>query len=181
MTTTTVYAALLRGINVGGRRKVPMADLREVATGLGWRDVRTHLASGNLVFTTETTPPAELAAALEAALAARFGFPVRCLVRTGAELAATVRARPYPVADEQPTRVLVYFLDAPPDGERLAALDASGFAPEEFRVLGREIHAWYPDGQGRSRLADALGRALDNRVHTSRNWRTVTTLAEWTA
>ncbi|MBB1241974.1 DUF1697 domain-containing protein [Streptomyces durbertensis] len=181
MTTVTAYAALLRGVNVGGHRKVPMADLREVAAGLGWRDVRTYLASGNLVFTTDTAPTSELAAMLEAALAARFGFPVPCLVRTGAELAATVKRRPFPAADEQPTRVLVYFLDSPPDGERLAALDASAFGDEEFRVLGREVHAWYPDGQGRSRLADALSKALGDRVHTSRNWRTVTTLAQWTA
>src|SRR6478609_1380679 len=96
----TTYAALLRGINVSGRNKVPMAELRSVLEGLGHRGVRTYLQSGNAVFTTDREDSEdELAAALEAAIEEHFGFRVPCLVRDHAYLAAVAEACPFPEAE----------------------------------------------------------------------------------
>jgi len=175
------HVALLRGINVGGHKRVPMAELREAMTGLGWEDVRTHLNSGNAVFAAEGRSTGELAAQLEAALADRFGFRVDCLVRTAGELRAAVDACPYPAAGLDPAKLLVLFLDRAPDRDRLAAVDADAFAPDEFRAGEREIHCWFPNGMGRSRLPDALTTACSGRTVTGRNWRTVTRLLEMAA
>lgn len=172
------YAALLRGINVGGNKKVPMAELRAVLAGLGWEDVRTYVNSGNAVFAAERRSPGELAGELEAAIAARFGFTVSCLVRSAGELRAAVDACPYPAADLDPAKLLVLFLDRAPDAERLAAVDAAAFAPDEFRVGERELYCWFPEGMGRSRLPGALETACRGRTVTGRNWRTVTRLLE---
>ncbi|MTE21523.1 DUF1697 domain-containing protein [Streptomyces sp. TRM43335] len=172
------YAALLRGVNVGGNRKVPMAELREVMAGLGWEDARTYLNSGNAVFAAGERGTAELAAELEAAIADRFGFPVPCLVRTAGELRAAVGACPYPTADIDPTGLLVLFLDRAPDTGRLAAVDAAAYAPDEFRVGERELYCRFPDGMGRSRLPAALEAACRGRTVTGRNWRTVTRLLD---
>ena len=172
------YVALLRGINVGGHRKVPMVELRQVMDGLGWTDVRTHLTSGNAVFTAGERSTAELAAELEAAIAGHFGFPVACLVRTAGELRAAADACPYPAADLDPARLLVLFLDRAPDAGRLAAVDPAAFAPDEFRAGERELYCWFPNGMGRSKLPGALEAACRGRTVTGRNWRTVTKLLE---
>ncbi|PJE93800.1 hypothetical protein CUT44_31845 [Streptomyces carminius] len=174
------YVALLRGINVGGHRKVPMAELRETLTGLGWDGVRTHLASGNAVFTTAGRDTGELARVLGAALAERFGFTVDCLVRTAGELRAAAEACPYP-ADSDPAKLLVLFLDRAPDAARLAAVDAAAFAPDEFRAGERELYCWFPGGMGRSKLPGALEAACRGRTVTGRNWRTVTALLDMLA
>ena len=170
--------ALLQGVNVGGQRKVPMADLREVAASLGWSGARTHLNSGNCVFRAATRTSEELAGELSEALAERFGFQVPCLVRSAEELRDVMLRCPYDVRDLDPAKLLVYFLDARPSPDRLATVDQLAFMPEEFEASGREIYCYFPDGMGRSKLAGALGKAFSGCLVTSRNWRTVSRLAE---
>ena len=172
----TRYVALLRAINVGGRRKVPMAQLRELLTGLDWTDVRTHLQSGNAVFTVPPGQPADTAAVrerLEAALAARFGFDVPCLLRSGAELRAVVEACPFPVEETDPAKLLVLFLEQTPAADHFAGLDPGRFAPDEFRHRGRAVYCRFPNGMGRSRLPAALEGVRPRLTATGRNWRTV--------
>lgn len=179
----TTYAALLRGINVGGRRKVPMAELRELVAGLGWTGVRTHLQSGNVVF---TVPPGESAGAgeprerLEAALADRFGFEVPCLLRTAGELRAVVEDCPFPAQELDPAKLLVLFIEETPAADHFAKVDAEAHAPDEFRHVGRAVYCWFPDGMGRSRLPAALEAVRPRLTVTGRNWRTVTKLLEFT-
>src|SRR5688572_24083746 len=93
------YIALLRGINVGGNKKVPMAQLRELMEGLGYTDVATLLQSGNAVFTSKEKNPARVATQLEAAIAREFGFEVAVVIRTRDELAAVIQANPLPGAE----------------------------------------------------------------------------------
>lgn len=177
----TTYAALLRGINVGGHRKVPMAELREVLGGLGWTDVRTYLQSGNVVFTVppdETGPPR---ARLEHAVAEHFGFEVPCLVRTTEELRAVADACTFPAAELDPAKLVVLFLDERPAPEHFAGVDADAYAPDEFRHIGQAVYCHFPGGMGRSRLPAALEAARPRLTMTARNWRTVMKLLELTA
>lgn len=178
----TMYAALLRGINVSGHRKVPMAELRTLLTGLGHGDVGTYLQSGNAVFSSDSGDEDTLAAGLERAIEERFGFEVRCLVRDGGYLAAVAAACPFPAAELQPKELHVTYFDQPVDDARFAPLDAPAFLPEEFRLGERALYLHAPGGLGGSKLAAALSRPslVKGLVATSRNWNTVSRLVEMT-
>ncbi|MFI8519373.1 DUF1697 domain-containing protein [Streptomyces sp. NPDC085481] len=183
----TTYALLLRGINVGGHRKVPMAQLRSVLEELGHRDVRTYLQSGNAVFTTEPTDGGdtdeELAAAIEAAIEKHFGFRVDCLVRDHAYLTAVAADCPFPAAELEGKQLHAFYFSGPVTEERYAALDRDSFLPEAFALGDRVLYLYAPEGLGRSKLGEALSRpALHKDVTvTARNWNTVAKLAEMTA
>src|SRR5258708_2453041 len=174
------YAALLRGINVGGRNKVPMAELRALLTGLGYADLATHLQSGNAVFKSNT-PAAALEREIAAAVAAK--FDVSCctvMVRTGAELAAAVHGNPLGGEPENPSRYFVAFLAAPPEAQVLKALDGVSFEPDALWVRGREAYLWCPAGAAETKLTNA---ALEKRLGvaaTARNWNTVNRIASMT-
>ncbi|GAB2915093.1 DUF1697 domain-containing protein [Streptomyces mayteni] len=176
MAENVAYAALLRGINVGGHRKVPMAELRLLLTELGHGSARTHLQSGNAVFTAPAADPAAVAAAIEEAIAERFGFRVDCLVLGRDELRAAVERCPFPAAELDPAKLVVVFLTGPAAEHPVADTDPARWAPDEFRVGERELFAWFPDGMGRSKLGEALSRPGRGLTATARNWRTVTTL-----
>ncbi|MFC7302913.1 DUF1697 domain-containing protein [Streptomyces monticola] len=178
----TTYAALLRGINVGGHKKLPMAELRTLLTGLGHGDVRTHLQSGNAVFTSASGDEDTLAAELGKAIERHFGFQVDCLVRSGAYLRAVADACPYPAATLEGKQLHVTYFSEPVGPERFAAVDPSAYAPEGFALGDRALYLYAPEGLGRSKLAEALARPglLKGVVATSRNWNTVTKLVELT-
>jgi uncharacterized protein (DUF1697 family) len=169
------YVALLRGINVGGRRKVPMSDLRESVEALGYTNVRTYIQSGNVVFTAKTGSAAGVRAAIEQRLEHDFGFDVTVLLRTSKELATTLRNNPFD------TDAYVTFLESVPERARIAAIDAARYAPDEFAAHGREVFIRCPNGYGNTKINNALfERALGLRA-TTRNYKTVKTLAEWLA
>ncbi|MFH8406248.1 DUF1697 domain-containing protein [Streptomyces sp. NPDC018019] len=169
--------ALLRGINVGGHNRFPMAQQRELFASLGHRDVTVLLQTGNIVFADPGTPPEETARRIETRIAEELGFPVPAVVRTRDELAAAVAANPFPQAVAEPKTLHVTFLsDAPADPSPLEALDSGAYAPDRLRLIGRELYLWCPDGMGRSKLADAVSRARLGVTATARNWNTVTKL-----
>ncbi|HEV3322474.1 MAG TPA: DUF1697 domain-containing protein [Solirubrobacteraceae bacterium] len=170
--------ALLRGVNVGGHNRVPMAHLRELMGELGYGDVRTHLQSGNAVFTAPGTPPEQAAREIEGQLASALGLGVRVLVRTVAELAQVVAANPLPDAVAEPSRLLVTFLSAPPSPELLRDLDPADFEPDLFGVGEREIYVWCPEGVRTIKLSYAFFERRFGVVATARNWNTVTRLLE---
>ncbi|MFH7593961.1 DUF1697 domain-containing protein [Streptomyces racemochromogenes] len=177
------YAALLRGINVGGRKKVPMAELRALLEGLGHRDVTTYLQSGNAVFSSAEQDPAALARGLEAAVEARFGFPVKVLVVDGAYLRAVADACPFPAAELEGRQLHATFFSEQPGPDRFAALDPAAYLPEEYRLGDRVLYLYAPDGLGRSDLGAALHTpaVLKGIDATTRNWNTVAKLVELTA
>ena len=168
--------ALLRGINVGGHRKVPMARLRELIEALGFRDVRTYLQSGNVVFTGPRTPGAELARQLQDQIAATFGFDVAVVMRSREELADVVEANPLRDVATDPARHIVVFRRGEVDLGRVAGIDPEAFEPEAFHVRGREIYVWAPAGVRDSRVLKALSEQHLGGVATARNWRTVVKL-----
>lgn len=165
----TAFVALLRAVNVGGTSRLPMAELKRIAEGLGFESPQTFIASGNLLFTSEASE-VEVRAALEKALAEHLGKPVAVMVRTAAEMAAVASANPF--ADAPGRRVLATFLPEPPPPD---ALDqARGLDGERLALGGREIYVDYCGALlGRSKLripAAAKG--------TARNMNSVARLAE---
>ena len=180
------HVALLRGINLAGRNKVPMAGLREVVTSLGHADVATYIQSGNVVFSTGQSDTAALAAALEEAIAEDIGVRARVVVLSREELAQVMRDNPYS-GEPNPKAVHAVFLSGQP-GPELArrVADAQQQAAQRgsrdtAQVIGRTIFLHTPDGYGRSDLAAALlkigQRKTDDVAGTARNWATVTKLA----
>ncbi|TMK95892.1 MAG: DUF1697 domain-containing protein [Actinobacteria bacterium] len=167
--------ALLRGINLGSRRRVEMAALRDVLAGLGYRDVRTFLQSGNVVFTSRASP-GRLQRDLEKQLAAELGIDVQVLVRTRDELADVVERNPLGDVAHNPSRYLVSFLSAKLAAKLVRDLATVDVTPEQFVVSGREIYAWHPDGVQRSRLGKLLSEERLGVAATARNWNTVTKL-----
>ncbi|MER5596495.1 DUF1697 domain-containing protein [Streptomyces sp. NPDC002265] len=178
----TTYAALLRGINVGGNKKVPMAELRVLMEGLGYAGVRTHLQSGQAVFTPGDGDETSLAAELTQAIEKRCGFPVDVIVRDHAYLRAVADACPFPAAELEAKQLHITYFSAPVDEERFAAVDRAAHLPEEFRLGDRALYLYAPDGLGRSKLAEQLARPRITKglIATTRNWNTVLKLIELT-
>jgi uncharacterized protein (DUF1697 family) len=177
------HVALLRGVNVGGNRKVPMAQLREIVTTLGHSDVATYIQSGNVVFTAGSTDTAALARSLETAIEESMGVSPRVVVLARDELAHVVAANPY--AGETNHKVVhAFFLSAAASSElidHLAELQSRSEAKgsrDEVQAIGRAVYLHTPDGYGRSELATLLGRSkpLTELGATARNWATVTKL-----
>lgn len=176
----TRYALLLRGVNVGTKNSLPMADLRAMLEKIGCTDVRTYVQSGNAVFDTELEA-AQLTAAIEEALARAMGRPIATTLRTHAELNAIVKANPFATIATNSANLCVTFLSHTPTETEVAPLYAQTFEPELFRVSSKEIYTWHPNGQGRSALATALGKLRLRGTITTRNWNTVVKLMDMLA
>ena len=168
--------ALLRGINIGPNKRIAMPALRSIVESLGHRDVETYLQSGNVVFTPKGRAGKDLGPSLSAAIAEATGHDVPVVIRTGAELARVVSRNPYAVDD--PTRVVVGFLAEEVRLGDLSLGDLSAYVPDELTLIGKEIYVSVPNGQGRSKLMEALTKRRMPTTITVRNWRTVAALAE---
>ena len=171
------YVALLRGVNLGRRNRVPMAQLRELLADLGYVDVSTFLQSGNALFTSRRKPAA-LAREIEQAVAQRCHVETKVLLRTGAELSDVVRANPLTGTATDPARLYVTFLSDDADLAALNQMNAADYAPEQFAAGERAVYVWLPDGVQSSRLGQTFWERRLGCVATSRNWNTVTKLAE---
>jgi uncharacterized protein (DUF1697 family) len=178
------HIALLRGINVGGGSKVPMAELRKVVTGLGHSEVSTYIQSGNIIFTPSHDDPAALASELEAAIADSFGVSTSAVVLSRSELATVIDANPYP-DEPNPKWVHGVFLPNDPDEaahQRVAdAVRAAGErgTRDEAVIVGRTLYIHTPDGFGTSELAKELlvkRRRDPLAMGTARNWATISKL-----
>ncbi len=183
------HVALLRGINVGGRNKVPMADLREVVTSLGHTDVSTYIQSGNVLFSTADTDTAKLAAALESAIEERFGIWSSVVVLSRDELAGVLAANPYP-DEPNPRLVHVVFLNAELPEDLLGRIAEAGSAAaakgsrDTVQAADQALFLHTPDGFGTSELAQAVFKIISppakqkkpGLAATARNWATATKL-----
>jgi uncharacterized protein (DUF1697 family) len=164
--------ALIRGINVGRAKRVAMADLRAVVEGLGYRDVRTLLNSGNVVFTVRGTDRSDAASRIEETVAKRLGVSARVTVISAAELAAAIDENPLLEVAGDPSRLLVTVLTKPADRSRLAPLAQQDWAPEAFAIGKRVAYLWCPESILESPLAAAVNRVLGDAT-TARNWSTM--------
>ena len=165
------YVALLRAVNVGGTGKLPMTELMAMCVDEGFTDVQTYIASGNVVFSSKLGAP-KVKAALEKRLHAYAGKPVGVAVRSADEIAAVLKANPFPKAP--PNTTVAIFLDEPPPKDALK--DVKGQQDEQMRLGKREIYVAYGSGMGRSKLKIPTAAR-----GTARNINTIAKLAELAA
>lgn len=182
------HIALLRGINLGGRNRVAMADLRALVSGLGHDDVSTYIQSGNVLFTAAAgaADPSAIADEMTAAIAAKLGVTAPVVVLTRDELADVIKANPFP-GEPDHKRLHAVFRTGPADQDLLDRIAAavSAVAAKGSRdsavSIGRTLYLHTPDGYGRSDLAQALLRLTSSPragTGTARNWATVLKLRE---
>ncbi|GAB3954729.1 DUF1697 domain-containing protein [Micromonospora vulcania] len=175
------YVALLRGVNVG-KVRLAMADLRRVVGDLGHEDVKTYLQSGNVVFGSSVRDAEKLASGIEKALTDELKLTVPVLVRSARELAAVAGGNPYAEREDDPTRLLVGFLRTAPTKTAVAGLSVPGGENVAFTVSGRELYLHYPEGgYGRTKFTNAYVEKKLDVVGTTRNWKSVRSLAELAA
>lgn len=174
----TRFVALLRAVNVGGHRRVPMAELRDLAGSLGFRGAATFIQSGNLVFASDLGEE-EAAARLETGIERRFGFPVEVLVRSAARWRRYLAANPFPSeAEREPDRVVLLLPKSPPPAGGVAALAARAAKGERVVAAGDAAWAHFPEGIAPSKLtAPVIDRLLGSPT-TARNFRTVEALRD---
>lgn len=171
------WAALLKGINIGGKR-IPMTELKALVEKLGHDDVKTLLASGNVVFAARETDGAALEKALEEALAA-WGLKTDVVVRNLAELDAVIAANPFPDgAKDHPSHLMVAFhRDPVPDG-LIGKIPGIYDGPERLEAIDRELYIDFPVDVGNSKLLPAMAKLKFPKIATMRNWNTVSKLRD---
>ena len=166
--SSKVYVALLRAVNVGGTGKLPMSVLTDMCSAAGFEDVRTYIASGNVIFRSGGTED-EVRAVLEERLRDFAGKPVGVIVRTAAEMADVLSRNPF--SDSPGNQVMALFVDGPLPEDPLQGV--TGRANEEIRLGNRELFVLYPDGMARTKL-----RIPSEKLGTARNMNSVAKLAE---
>jgi len=167
-----VCVALLRGVNVGGRNKLPMKLLANIVEAVGGGSAATYIQSGNVVFEATRDRQKELPAAIAAAIADEAGITTPVLLRTLAQLRRVVAGNPYLERGRDPAQLHVAFLAEQPGAERVATLDPERSPPDEFSVGGCEIYLWCPHGMARTKLTNAYFDSRLGTTSTMRNWRT---------
>ena len=171
------YISLLRGINVGGHKKIVMADLRAMYQTLGFTNVASYVQSGNVVFDSTESDPAALAVTIETQIETTFGFPVNVFIRDADDLRRIIDGNPFAARQNvNPARLLVTFLNEPLSATATDALVVPPGSNDEFEVAGDEIYLFCPDGSGRSKLAAAISGNKLGTPSTTRNWNTVNAL-----
>jgi len=178
--SANTYVALLRGINVGGKRKLPMKELAEVFSASKCNNVRTYIQSGNVVFCAPPELVKRLAAALEKKIEARFGFAVPVILRGHDQLANVAQANPFLKRGASDQMLHVVFLANEPSADAVGKLDPQRSPGDEFRVVGSEIFLYLPNGAGNSKLTNAYFDSKLSTIGTARNWATVLKLLEMT-
>ncbi len=169
--------ALLRGINVGGNNKLPMADLTDLLAELGLRHIQTYIQSGNVLFQSGDPDLARLADQISRLVGERCGFTPSVLLLTVPALTAAAARNPFPAAAAEPKSLHLYFLAATPENPDLAGMESIKAPTEQFRLIGDVLYLHAPDGIGRSKLA-AKAEKLLGVAATARNWRTVSKLLD---
>ncbi len=173
------YIAMLRGINVGGHNKMPMERLRSICEGLGLKQVRTLIQSGNLVFEAAKCNPDSLSARIEKKILSEFGFEVRVITRTPEEVGRVIERNPFPKESKtEPGKVYVAFLAEVAKPDALKNLESKATADERVQRGEREVYLYYRNGMGQAKLTSNVLERVLAVAATARNWNTVTKLYE---
>jgi uncharacterized protein (DUF1697 family) len=175
----TTYVSLLRGINLGPHKKVKMEGLVALYTSMDLEHVRTYLRSGNVLFDSDTTEPIKLAAMLEEQITRALDFPMKVIIRTGDELHQVVTHNPFLPREDRDTRTLhVTFLSDLPSENLVGEMSTIQDEVDSFEILGKDVYLFCPKGYGRTRFSNAFFEKKLGVIATTRNWKTVTALAE---
>ena len=168
----STYVLLLKGINVGGRNRLPMRELVEVLQSLGLRKVRTYIQSGNAVFESDEADASELGDRISAAINESRGFRPQAFLLELDELADAIASNPFPEAEAQPKTLHLFFLASAPETPDLETAERVRRGSERFALRGRVFYLHAPEGVGRSKLAARAEKVL-RVAATARNWRSV--------
>ena len=172
-----MWIALLRGINVGGKNKLPMKKLVELFEALGFKDVRSYIQSGNVIFGGSPAAARKAPELVAAAIRKQWGYDVPVVLRSCKEVTAAVKRNPF-AERADPAHLHVGFLAGKPSAAKIATLDPDRSAPDRFAVVGREIFFHTPNGIARTKLSNQYFDSKLSTVSTVRNWRTVHKLIE---
>jgi uncharacterized protein (DUF1697 family) len=175
--TGNAYVALLRGINLGGRR-IPMPELAALFAKAGCTDARTYIASGNVVFRADAALAQKIPGLISAEIKRRYGFDSPILVRSTTQMTAIAQGNPFLRREFDPKWLHVVFLAGTPAKAAVAALDPQRSPGDEFVVKGGEIYLHLPHGAARSKLTNQYFDSTLKTVSSGRNWNTVTKLLE---
>ena len=175
MTGEQRYVALLRGVNVGGKNRLPMADLRDIFTAAGCAAVQTYIQSGNVVFEAGQDLAERVPEIVTRAIRRRFGYETAVVMRSREELRRVVASNPFDTSGD-PRFLHVAFLEDTPGAEAVSRLDPQRSPPDAFAVRGHNVHLHYPNGVARSKLTNEYLAAQLQTASTMRNWRTVLSL-----
>ena len=172
------YVALLRGINVGGKNKLPMVELAALFTEAGCSAVRTYIQSGNVVFGVAPGQAERLPELIARRIAERFDIRVPVVLRSAEQIREVARGNPFLEAGADLDALHVAFLASKPAPGRVAELDPNRSPPDAFRVIGREVYLFLPGGVARTKLTNGFFDSKLATISTVRNWRTVLKLLE---
>jgi uncharacterized protein (DUF1697 family) len=173
-----VYVALLRGINVGGKNRLPMKDLAAIFAEAGCSEVTTYIQSGNVVFGAKEPHARRVPLLVAKKIADRFELRIPVLTRDASELEDVVRSNPFLRRGADAKALHVAFLESRPRAAEISSLDPDRSPPDAFAVRGREVYLHLPNGAGRTKLSnDYLEKRLGT-TSTLRNWATVLKLFE---
>jgi uncharacterized protein (DUF1697 family) len=174
----TTFVVMLRSVNVSGRNRLPMEDLRGLVVKAGLAEVQTYVQSGNVVCAGRG-PSAAVARAIEEQMDADLGWSVPAIVRSRTELRNALEAMPFPVDDHEPKTLHVTFMSRAPAPGAVESLDAEAgrFGEDRAVVVGRDVFLLCPGGYGVTKLNNGFLERRLGTVATTRSWRTVTTLA----
>jgi uncharacterized protein (DUF1697 family) len=172
------HVALLRGVNVGGKNKLPMKELAGMFIDAGCDGVQTYIQSGNVIFRAESRIVEKLPAVIADQIANRFGYRIPIVLRTTEEMRAVVSRNPFIAAGAREDFLHVLFLAGEPDSDRISHLDAQRSPPDLFTVSGRDVYLYLPNGAGRTKLTNNYFDTKLDTISTGRNWRTVVKLIE---
>ena len=172
-----VWISMLRGVNVVGRNKIKMDELRALYASLKFEEPRTFIQSGNVIFRSQEKSSSALAKKIQDAIARKFGFRPEVILRTTGELRSAISATPFASGRNlEPGKVLVTFLSAEPGPKAQASLLGLTGYPEEIHLKGRELYIYFPDGVGQATLPWSKVEKLTQTTGTARNWNSVTKL-----
>ncbi len=165
--------SLLRGINVGGHKKIKMADLRALFSSLGMRNVRTVLQSGNVLFAADDSNLTSLTSTLEAAIKAQFGFEAQVILRRSADFKRAIASHPFEAPQlQEGGKCAIVFLTAPPDESALRQLLENNPGREIIHPAGDILYIFYSDGMARSKLSNQRIESALDVTASARNWNT---------
>jgi uncharacterized protein (DUF1697 family) len=174
----TVFISLLRGINVGGQKRLGMADLVQLCTSLGFDNVRTYLQSGNVLFESPYGDPGRLSAMVGENISRKFGFPVKVIIRTSEELRRIILNNPLAKEGLDADKQHVTFLSDIPSEEVRGSMMKGKDSEDRYVIVGREVYLSCPNGYGRTKFSNTFFEKKLGVSATTRNWKTVNTLAE---